>query len=136
MGEDGLTSDERLVMIVASHLGMSLTRCKREHTYSQLVKWLKFIEDQHANGFHRYDEYAARIWCELRALRIPKRSWNWKDFLLKFIFKKNEPARRKLQDPSITKAYLHAAMGITDDRRQEMVNGTRATDTSGGSGRR
>lgn len=111
---------------------MSLTRCKREHTYSQMIHWLNHIQDEQANGFHRYDEYAARILCELRATRAPKKAWKWSDFLIKFVFRKpGQTKTRKRQDPNLTKAYLHAAMGIVDEKREQMINGTGTTRTPG-----
>lgn len=78
-------------------------------------------------GFHRYDEYAARILCELRGIRAPKKAWNWKDFLIKFTFKKKSTGPVQ-QDPELTKKYLHIAMGIVDPK--EVENGTRTSGTA------
>ena len=111
---------------------MSITRCKREHTYQQMMHWLSHIQDEQANGFHRYDEYAARILCELRGIRAPKKSLRWTDFLVKFVFRRPGAVMKpKQQEPAVTKAYLHAAMGIIDEKREQLRHGIGTTGPSG-----
>lgn len=88
----------------------------------------RHIRDEIVSGFHRYDEYAARILCELRSIRAPKKQWNWKDFLIKFTFKK-KTSEQVAQDPEITKKYLHIAMGLVSPKEMGPNDGTRTTGT-------
>jgi hypothetical protein len=112
-------------MDVASFLGMSLSRCKREHTIRQRDDWLHYIQHHHTKGFHRNDDYLAKILCELRLLRIPKAKAKWTDFRITYEFKRKKSKPK--QDPAVTKAILHATLGISNGAN----NGT--TGTPGGS---
>lgn len=84
-----------------------------------MYEWIEHIQDEHTEGFHRYDEYAARILCELRGIKAPRKTWNYKDFFLKFSFKKKVTPKATAVD--MNKIYLHAAMGILDDKREEFI---------------
>ncbi len=103
---------DRLWMDVASFLGMSLYRCKKEHTTRQRDEWLMYIRHHHSKGFHRADEYLAKILAELRATRSPKTNTKWTDFLIKYEFKVR---KRIKQSPDVTKAILHATLGIGNE---------------------
>lgn len=118
--------------VVAAYLRMSIVRCKREHTYRQMLHWLAYIQNEQQEGFHRYDDYAARILCELRGIRDPKKRHNWKDFLIKFVFR--DKKKTPVQSPELTKLYLHMAMGIIDDKREKLKHGNGTPSASSGSG--
>ena len=74
---------------LASHLHLSLQRCKNETTSSEFRDWKHYL-DWDINEFHREDYFFARISHQIVSL-FSKNS-KLEDHLIKFEQKKLEPA--------------------------------------------
>jgi len=69
---------------LASHLGMSLDETMRQTSYTQLLMWTKYLQNE-VNVFHREDWYMAQIAAEVRrAFSSKPQDVKTKDFILDF----------------------------------------------------
>lgn len=71
-------------MKLASHLGMSLKRCKRETSSIEFVMWLVWLEEQELTQFSKQDHYLAQIAMEIRRTITPKKQLSLKNFFIRF----------------------------------------------------
>lgn len=89
---------------VASHLKMTLQRCQQETTSTEFLEWLVYLEIEEANNIEYH--YLAQIACEIRRLFSKKpNSIKIKDFILKFITKKDKPKITKEEATKRDQAY-------------------------------
>ena len=69
---------------LAFRLGMSPQRCMREHSSTDFIRAIKFMDDD-ANAFHREDYYLAQIAAEIKRSYVKTPSnVRLKDHILEF----------------------------------------------------
>lgn len=108
-------------MKIASHLGISLQRCKREHTSREYLRWLAYLAKQDIEKFDRLEYYMAQIAMEVRASYAGKKKrFKLSDFLIKFTRKEKdistlsgeELEKRKKEVLERSKAHWLGILGL------------------------
>jgi hypothetical protein len=78
-------------MELASHLGLSLQRCKQETSSTDFVNWQAYLMKK-MNEPSRSDYYLMRVAQEIRRAFAAKNTIvSIKDFFVKFTFEKKKP---------------------------------------------
>lgn len=110
-------------MKLASHLGMSLQRCKRETSSLEFVTWLVWLEEQELTQFSKPDHYLAQIAMEVRRTINPKKALSLKNFLIRFTRTKERKVSTMTEEEYLeakkkagqrAAAWWKAALGIKE----------------------
>ncbi len=116
-------------MKLASHLKMSVQRCKRETTSTEFVDWRVYLQ-QEINGFHREDYFFAQIACEIRrVLAKHKKRIKPEHFLIKFDTKGEEATPQSKKHASMkSKAFWFSlAQGSKKGKRRKDMDPDKRT---------
>lgn len=117
-------------MDLASHLGISLARCKLETTSREFVQWKIYLEKKE-NEVTRDQHYLAQIALEVRRTLVKKpSSLRLKNFLLKFTRGKGKQKMTKKQAAMIAKSKWFGILGFDKKLYKDADKEKEASDAS------
>ena len=103
---------------LASHLGMSLQRCKRETSSTEFLDWIRYLEKKRIEDLEcmsKQDYYLAQIAAQIHRT-YSKKAKTIFDFILKIKKKKKMKASRTKEGLRVEKSRWFTAVGYKENK--------------------